>query len=341
MQAPLSAAARLRDMAAGYRASQLVLLAVRLHVADHLANGPRSVDDLAALTGTLRDPLHRVLRGMAGLGLLEEPVAGYFQLTDLAQPLRRDHPESVASSVLFTASIENTRAWAELEHTLRTGVSGFEHAFGMPRFPYLQAHPEWATIFQLQMTLQMQQVARAVVAAYDFGGADTVADIGGGYGHLLATILHAHPNLRGVLFDVPEVVAAAEEPLRRAGVLERCRLEGGDFFQAVPGDADLYLLSWILHDWPDDHALRVLRTCSTCIPPGARVLLIERVLPERAESAAVVREALLGDVHMLAVLSGRERTQSELEGLLNESGFSLERVLPTDSPRTILEAVRW
>src|SRR5579864_9016976 len=194
-------------MAAGYRASQLVLLAVRLHVADHLANGPRSVDDLAAMTGTLRDPLHRVLRGMAVLGLLEESVDGCFQLTDLAQPLRTDHPQSVAPSVLFTASQENTRAWGELEHTLRTGISGFEHAFGMARFSYLRTHPEWATIFQSQMTLQMQQVARAVVAAYDFSGADSVADIGGGHGLLLASILHANPNLRGVLFDVPEVVA--------------------------------------------------------------------------------------------------------------------------------------
>ena len=156
---------------------------------------------------------------------------------------------------------------------------------------------------------------------------------------LLATILHAYPNLRGVLFDVPEVVAAAEESLHRASVLERCRLVGGDFFQAVPGDADLYLLSWILHDWPDDQARRVLRTCRTCMRPGSRLLLIERVLPERAEPTPPAREALLGDVHMLAVLSGRERTQRELAMLLNDSGFSLERAFPTDSPRTILEAV--
>ncbi len=327
-------------MAGGYRASQLVLLAVRLKVADHLAHGPRSADDLATLTGTLRDPLSRVLRGMAGLGLLEETDDGRFQLTELAQPLRADHPQSVAPSVLFTASQENTRAWAELEHTLHNGVSGFELAFGMQRFEYLRAHPEWSSIFQSQMTLQMQQVARAVVAAYDFSGAHTIADLGGGHGHLLATILGAYAHLRGVLFDVPQVVAAAEEPLRRAGVLERCRLEGGDFFQVVPGDADLYLLSWILHDWPDDQARRILRTCSTCVRPGARLLLIERVLPERAEPSASVRDALLGDVHMLAVLSGRERTQREFANLLDGSGFSLERVLPTDSPRMILEAVR-
>jgi hypothetical protein len=327
-------------MAGGYRASQLVLLAVRLKVADYLASGPQSADDLAAMTGTLRDPLRRVLRGMAGLGLLEELDDGRFQLTELAQPLRTDHPQSVAPSVLFTASQENTRAWAELEHTLHAGVSGFEHAFGMPRFEYLRTHPEWANIFQSQMTLQMQQVARAVVAAYDFSSARTIVDLGGGHGHLLATILEAHTSLRGVLFDVPEVVTAAEESLRRAGVLDRCRLEGGDFFQAVPGDADLYLLSWILHDWPDDHAKRILRTCSTCIRPGSRILLIERVLPERAGPGGSVRDGLLGDVHMLAVLSGRERTQREFANLLDESGFSLQRVLPTDSPRAILEAVR-
>jgi hypothetical protein len=210
----------------------------------------------------------------------------------------------------------------------------------MPRFSYLQAHPDWATIFQSQMTVQMQQVARAVLAAYDFSDADTIADIGGGNGLLLATVLGAHPHLRGVLFDLPEIVAAAGSPLRQAGVLDRCRLEGGDFFRAVPDDADLYMLSWILHDWPDDQALQILRTCSACIRSGSRVLLIERVLPERAEPTTPEREAFLGDVHMLAVLGGRERTERELATLLNESGFSLERVIPTDSPRTILEAVR-
>jgi hypothetical protein len=327
-------------MAGGYRASQLVLLAVRLQIAEHLAAGPRFADDLAALTGTLRDPLTRVLRGMAGLGLLEEAVDGRSQLTELAQPLRRDHPQSVASNVLFTASQENTRAWSELEHTLRTGESGFEHAFGMPRFEHLREHPEWATIFQSQMTFQMRQVARAVVAAYDFSGAHTIVDVGGGHGHLLATILEVHASLRGVLFDVPEVVAAAREPLRQACVLDRCRLEGGDFFEAIPGDADLYVLSWILHDWPDDQAKRILDTCGSCMRPGTRLLLVERVLPERAESSPLTRDALLGDVHMLAVLSGRERTQREFASLLNDGGFSLQRAISTDSPRTILEAVR-
>lgn len=340
MSTSFNAAARLREMAGGYRASQMVLLAVRLKLADHLADGARSADDLAAVTGVLRDPLYRVLRGMAGLGLLEQAVDGRFQLTDLAQPLRTDHPESVVSSVLFTGSIENTRAWAELEHTLHTGVSGFEHAFGMPRFEYLRAHPEQMAIFQSQMTFQMQQVARAVVAAYDFSSARTVADLGGGRGHLLATILAAHANLRGVLFDIPETVAVAEESLRRAGILERCRLEGGDFFQSVPSDADLYILSWILHDWSDDQVMRILRNCSRSIRPGSRLLVIERVLPERAEPSDPVRGAFLGDIHMLALLTGRERTLSEFTDLLTASGFHLERVIPTDSPRTILEAYK-
>ncbi|MBV9173272.1 MAG: hypothetical protein JOZ81_24670 [Chloroflexi bacterium] len=148
MSTSFNAAARLREIAGGYRASQMVLLAVRLKLADHLADGPRSADDLAAVTGVLCDPFYRVLRGMATLGLLEEAVDGRFQLTDLAQPLRTDHPESVVSSVLFTASIENTRAWAELEHTLHTGVSGFEHACGMPRFEHLRAHRADDQIFR-------------------------------------------------------------------------------------------------------------------------------------------------------------------------------------------------
>ena len=337
---PLDARARLREMAAAYRASQLVFLTARLRLADHLASGPRSPEELADATGTQRDPLRRVLRGMASLGLLEEAPDGRFNLTALSEPLRSDHPASLRQDVLFTAARENTLAWASLEQTLFTGVSGFEHAFGMPRFEYLQAHPEWAAIFQSQMSLQMVQVARAVVAAYDFAGLGTVADVGGGHGTLLAAILDAYPGLNGILFDLPEVVAGAEEPLRLAGVLSRCRMVGGDFFQSVPDDADLYLLSWIVHDWPDEQAARILATCATHLRPGTRLLLIEGLQPQRAEDTAATREALLSDLHMLAVLTGRNRTRSEFEALLQAAGFRLERVIPTASPRAILEAVR-
>ncbi len=327
-------------MAAAYRASQLVFLAARLGLADLLADGPRTSQELAVATGTLPGPLHRVLRGMSGIGLIAETGEGRFALTELSEALRSDVPGSVRDNVLFTASEENTRAWGALEHTLRTGVSGFEHAFGMPRFTHLQVHPAWAGVFQSQMSLQMTQVARAVVEAYDFSGVTCVADIGGGRGTLLATLLAANPELRGVLLDLPEIVAEADQPLRRAGVRDRCRLIPGDFFHAIPSDADLYVLSWILHDWPDPDARRILDTCAAHVAPGTRVLLIERVLPERADNSPATREALFGDVHMLAVLNGRERTRSEFEALLGESGFKLERVVGTASPRAILEATR-
>jgi hypothetical protein len=340
MTADGNAGKTLREMAAGYRMSQLVFLAARLGLADLLAAGPRSAVELAEATGTRAAPLYRVLRGMGGIGLFEETPDGRFGLTELSQVLRTDHPDSARDNVLFTASEENTRAWGALEHTLRTGVSGFEHAFGMPRFAHLQAHPEWAGVFQSQMSLQMSHVARAVVAAYDFSGVRLVADIGGGRGTLLAALLGAYPDLRAILFDLPEVVAEAEQRLRQAGVWERCRLVGGDFFESVPSDADLYVLSWILHDWPDNQAARILDVCALHVRQGARLLLIERVLPERADNSAATREALLGDVHMLAVLNGRERTRSEFSALLASAGFALERVITTSSPRAILEAVR-
>ena len=333
-------ATRIREMAAAYRVSQLVYLAARLRLADLLVDGPRSSEELAAATGTLAGPLHRVLRGMSGIGLIAETDDGCFSSTSLSDALRSDVAGSARDSVLFTASEENTRAWAALEHTLRNGVSGFEHAFGMPRFEHLQAQPEWAGVFQTQMSVQMAHVARAVVAAYDFSGLARVADIGGGRGTFLGTLLAAYPHLRGVLLDLPAIVAEAREPLRQAGVLDRCTLVAGDFFQAIPSDADLYVLSWILHDWPDPQALRILETCAAQLPRGTRLLLIERVLPERADNSAVSREALFGDVHMLAVLNGRERTRSEFAALLGASGFTLERVIDTASPRAILEATR-
>ena len=335
-----SAAVTLREMAAAYRTSQLLFLAVRLGLPDLLSDGPRTPDHLAQATGTHPGPLRRVLRGMACIGLVEEMPDGRFGSTELADHLRTDHPSAVRDNVSFTASEENTLAWAALERTLRTGVAGFEHAFGMPRFRYLQLHPEWATVFQKQMSLQVAQVARAVVAAYDFSGVSSVADIGGGRGTLLAAILASQPHVRGTLFDLPEVVADAELTLRQAGVRDRCSVVGGDFFEAIPQGADLYLLSWILHDWPDEDAARILARCARHLHPGTRLLVIERLLPAHADRSAATREALLGDVHMLAVLTGRERTQAEFAALLASAGFRLERVIPTSSPRAILEAVR-
>jgi hypothetical protein len=340
MPADRTAAMKLREMAAGYRASQLVLLAARLGLADVLADGPRSVEELAGATGTLAQPLRRVLRAMGAIGLLEETEDGRFRLTELSEALRGDHPESARDSVLFTASEENTRAWAALEYTLRSGLSGFEHAFGMPRFEHLQAHPDWASVFQSQMSLQMAQVARAVVKAYDFSGVGVVADVGGGRGTLVAALLRAYAGLRAVLMDLPEVVVEAEALLRTLGVAERCTCVGGDFFASIPRGADVYVLSWILHDWPDDRAADILRVCAEGLTPGARLLVIERVLPERVDDSAATREALFGDVHMLAVLNGRERTQSEFACLLRNAGFALANVIPTTSPRWILEAVR-
>lgn len=328
----MSAEARVREMAGAYRQSQLVYLAARLRLGEHLAGGPRSPAQLAEATGTQMAALRRVLRGMAVIGLVDELADGRFGPTELSEALRT----SVRDNVLFTASEENTLAWAGLEHTLRTGISGFERAFGVPRFQYLQAHPEWADVFQSQMSLTMQQVAQAVVEAYDFSGVRTVVDVGGGRGTLLSAVLRANPETRGVLFDLPEVVAEAV----LAGVEERCRTEGGDFFARVPTGGDLYMLSWILHDWPDEQASRILDACARAIDPGVRVLFVERVLPDHADTTPATREALMGDVHMLAVLTGRERTRAEFEALLGAAGFGLRRVVATRSARSVLEAVR-
>jgi hypothetical protein len=332
----VSADARLREMAGGYRQSQLVFLAARLRLGDLLEDGPHTAAELAESTATHAAPLRRVLRGMAVVGLVEELADGRFGPTELSAALRT----SVRDNVLFTASEENTLAWAGLEHTLRTGVSGFQRAFGVPRFQYLQAHPEWADVFQSQMSLTMQHVARAVVEAYDFSGVDTVVDVGGGRGTLLSAVLRTNVAAKGVLFDLPEVAREGDAALRADGLSGRYAVQGGSFFDRVPSGGDLYMLSWILHDWPDADAARILATCATAIAPGVRVLFVERVLPDHADATPATREALMGDVHMLAVLTGRERTRAEFEALLDAAGFGLQRIVETHSPRSILEAVR-
>lgn len=323
-----------------YPRAQVLHVAVQLGLADVLADGPRSVADLAALTGAHAASLGRLVRALASLGVVADEGDGNVGLTPLGVPLRADTPSSVRDHVLFLTGEWFWRSWGDLLASIHTGRSAFEHQFGMPVFDYLGQDQDAGAIHHAFFTAMAARSTPPHVAAYDYGRFGTIVDVGGNVGPLLAGILHAHPGVRGVLFDLPFVVADAASILAEAGVTDRCTVVGGDFFAAVPGGADAYVLKYIIHDWDDARAGTILRRCREAMAPDATLLLIEQVLPERLETGAAAWQAARLDLQMLVLTSGgRERTEAEFRRLLAGAGFALQRVVPTASPFSILEAV--
>jgi hypothetical protein len=250
--------------------------------------------------------------------------------------VRAGVPGSVRDYAVLVGEPMVWRSWGGILHSLRTGKPAFDHTFGAPLFEYLAAHPEEARVFDAAMTGRSAAENAAVLAAYDFSGAGTVVDVGGGQGALLAAILEANPRTRGVLFDRPHVVAAARPRLEAAGLAPgRFDLVEGDFFGAVPAGGDIYVLKRIIHDWDDGRARSILRNCRAALSEAGRLLLVELVVPPGNEPS----DAKLLDLLMLVYAGGRERTEAEYRDLLASAGFELARVVPTASNVSLVEAV--
>jgi hypothetical protein len=318
--------ARLND---GYLITQLLHVAAALGVADVLAGGPATSEELAAKVGARPEPLHRVLRGLAAEEVLEERPDGRFALSPVGALLVDGAPGSLRGAVLARGRLYYSALGTLLDAVRDDGTEfapPFELAHGESFFAHLAARPEVSAAFRGSMAARSAHEADAVVAAYDFGRFRRLVDVGGGPGVLLRAVLAANPGLDGLLFDRAEVVADATLPA-----------VGGDFFTDVPAGADAYLLSRVLHDWADPDAIAVLRTCRRAMPRSATLLLVEAVLPERAADDP---EAIRMDLHMLALLRGRERTAAEFATLLGDAGFTLRRVLPTTAGVAVLEAHR-
>jgi hypothetical protein len=325
-------AARYMRLVDGFVTTQLLYVAASLDVGGRLAGGPANGPDLAASLGVDRAALTRVLRGLVAEGLLDEDDRGRFALTPLGGCLNSLRGATIARGALYYA------AAAGLLETVRNGGTAFEHVHGSSFFDHLERHPDQYGVFQRSMIGRAEQEARDVVAAYDFTGLRRLVDVGGGPAVLLAEILRVTPELAGVLMDRETVVAQARDHLDRSDVGGRAVCVPGDFFVSVPAGGDAYLLSRVLHDWDDGDAGRILATCRSAMGPGARLLVVEAILPERAGDApAVIRM----DLHMLILLGARERTEAEFRRLLGDAGFSVRRVVPTGSAAglAIIEAL--
>jgi hypothetical protein len=319
-----------------HAASHAVRTMAILGLADHLGDGPHTVQELAQATGIHAPTLTRFLRTLAAIGLCSHDEEGRVRLTSMGDLIREDAPGSMRSYALAIAGPHVVRAWEKLPEAVRTGEAAFRRAHGRDFWDYLSAHPEEGPHFDGAMSGAVVTRAGALLAARDLSAVGTLVDVGGGQGQLLAAALEATPGLRAILFDRPEVLGGAEAVLAAAGVLHRCQLVGGDFLDAVPPGGDVYVLSQIIHDWPDADAAGILRACHRAMAPGARIWLIEQVVPPGDDFDAVK----LIDMLMLTLFGAQERTSEEYRSLLEGAGFRDVTVLSTPTIWNVIEAVR-
>jgi hypothetical protein len=324
----------LHQLINGYRISQAIHVAASLHIADHLVNGPRTSRELAAATTTHPDALHRLLRALAAAGVLHEGDGPAFSLTPIGQYLRRDIAGSRQAWAIFSGRPTYWGAWGQLLHSVRTGENAFRHAHGIDVWEYRTRNPAESEIFDVAMREGSLRAFADVCAHCDFSRFNQIADIGGGDGSFLASILKANDGCHGVLFDQPHVVTAASAVLREAGVATRCEIVGGSFFEDIPPACDAYLLKFILHDWQDEQAVALLRTCRRACRTSGKLIVIERVLASANEGL----EGKFSDLNMLVSAGGRERTLGEFEALFEAARFASVSVAHAMDSLAVIEA---
>ena len=329
----------LRRITMAMRTSRALYAAAELGIADHLAAGSKTPAELAILVGANPDALRRLLRALSAAGVFKESGPDAFALTDMGDRLRRDHPQSFRAGVLFLTGPERWEMWSDFLDCVRTGQPSGKRAAGQTIFEAYALNPAQATVANDAMKAFTILQSRALLAAFDFSRFGVLMDVGGGTGELIGSVLSATPALRGLLFDLPHVVAGAPPVLQHYGVADRCACLPGNFFEAVPKGADTIMLKQVVHDWDNARARELLICCREALPRDGVLLIIDRVMPERIEPGLNVEPFLL-DLEMLVGPGGRERTYAEFADLLSVSGFQLAKVHQTTAPVSILEAVR-
>ncbi|MFN2568601.1 MAG: methyltransferase [Candidatus Dormibacteria bacterium] len=332
--APRAAPSQVLELLNAFLTAQALHAAAMLGIADLLAAGPATMDDLATATSAHAPSLYRLLRMLTGTGVLREEADGRFALTALGRPLRSDEPDSVHDWALYVGARAPWEAWGRLHEAVVSGEPGFVLAHGVGTYEYLASHPDLGAPFDRWMTRQSEQHNAPILAALDLSGVQTVADIGGGQGSLLGAILQANPSVRGILLDLPHVVA---DPVGiHAGVADRCDVVGGDLLQAVPAGADVYVMKRVLMIWSDETAIRALQNCAEALPRNGRVLVVEMVMRRGNDPSPAKSFDLL---MLLANPGGCVRSEEQFPELFAAAGLRLTRVIPTSSPNSIIEAV--
>ena len=306
----------------------------RLGVPDHLDSGPLTAEELAPKVGAQPGPLYRLMRACASVGVLSEGPGGKFSQTPMSAILRSNDPHSLRGWALFTAHEVHHLGWEHLEYCVRTGKQALEKIYGKKPFELMEERPDIATVFNHAMTDLSRLDSPAVAEAYHFEGIHTLMDVAGGHGLLLATILQRHPHLRGTLYEIPSVIKGAHTgPLQP--VMDRCTLVEGDMMASIPPGYDAYMMKHIIHDWPDDLSIKILRGCRDGINPGGKLLVIDHVIQPGND----FDPGKFLDLEMLIFPGGRERTEAQFRELFTASGWRLQRVIPTPAGISILEGV--
>ncbi len=304
---------------------QAAYVAAELRLADLLREGPRSSEDLASVTGTDAPSLRRLLHALTTIDICHEAEDGRFGITAMGQLLGTESPESLRCWSIWWGK-HLWPVWGNLLYSINTGKSARSLLTGTEGFQHLENDPEAAGIFNQALVELTRLTTSRVVRAYDFSSLRHIVDVGGGYGELLSAILAAKSSAQGTLFDRPHAIEGARRHFEQAQLSDRCEFVAGDFFQSVPRGADAYVLKSVIHDWNDEKSGEILRNCRDAMEHGARLLLVERVLPMRWEASAAHQSTARSDLTMLVALAAQERTEDEFRELLDSAGFNLTRV---------------
>src|SRR5262245_2733565 len=317
----------------GEMAAQAIYVAANFGIADKLVDGLRTIDELLTPTSPHRISLLLLLRACTSMCDFRGPVSGKFENTELSNTLRSDVSGSVRPWAIFLSSPFNWKLWESLEDTIRTGEAAAQRVYGKPFWEYLAENPANAAVFNAAMSSRSEIVGAAIVAAYDFSQFSKIVDVGGGQGRLLHSILASAPSVQGILYDLPEVVANAVF-LESDVATGRAKVVGGSFLENVPAGADGHILSGVINDWNDNDALKILRNCRQAISNNGRLLLATSIA--KPPTAPADRGNFM-DVYMM-LYGGRDRAEADFRSLLNDSGFSLLRVIPTPTLTFIIES---
>jgi hypothetical protein len=306
----------------------------QLGIPDLVEHGPKSADELAREVGADARALYRLMRATASVGVLSEGPDGKFSETPMSAVLRSNSVPSLRGFAIMHATEWHTRGWSRLDYCVKTGKRALDEVYGMPLFQYFAQHPEDAQIFNQAMSDLSSLDSPAVAEAYSFAGIHSIVDIAGGHGLLLATIMARNPHLKGTLYEMPHVVEGAKNgPLKP--VMDRCTLASGDMFATVPAGADAYLMKHIIHDWPDDVCVKILKACRKAVNPGGKLLVVDNVILPGNDFAP----GKFLDIQMLLFPGGCERTEKQFRELFAASGWQLSRIIPTAVPESIVEGV--
>jgi len=315
--------------------TNLICVAAKLGIADLLSEKPKSCVELAKATETNERNLYRLLRALASVSIFEEIENKKFKMTPLASYLQTNHEVSMRPLAIMFSEEWHWKPWQNIYYSVKTGKTAFEHVYCLKLFEYLHREPEAAQSFNEAMTVMTKMCNAAILKSYDFSLNQKIVEVGGGHGSLIASILTANPKIHGILFDLPDVAADAKNIIESENLIDRCTIIGGNFFESVPSNGDLYILKNVIHDWDDEDAISILRNCHNAMMREGEILLIETVIPPANQPSF----SKLLDLELVAIAGGRERTEVEYQTLLELSGFRLADIIATSSYLNIIKGV--